>query len=207
MKQEIVDFYDNYLDSLKVENNRHRWVKNSIDKYIPRFSKVLDVGCGTGITSRYLAKNDRDVVAIDVSPKLIEYAKSMNSHFGKVEYLVGDISTFTGYGNFDAILLVDVLEHILAESLPNTFDVLKKVSNKSTKIYLNIPSFEILTWLWENKPDNRQIVDNPIETGEILRMFSEIGFVPWYMQLYWGHYQEYLFITKDQYNDVIKGAF
>jgi len=204
--QKVREFYDGYLDKLTTENNRHKWVYNSIDKFIPK-GKVLDIGCGTGFTSRHLAKGDREVVAVDLSPKLIEYAEKMNSHFGRVKYVVGDICEFTWIEPFDSILMVDVLEHIGNKSLLDLFEVLKNVSHETTRIYLNIPSGDILNWLWENKPDTRQIIDNPISTEDILKWFEIIGFVPAYFQLYWQQYVEYLFVTKESYNETMQGAF
>lgn len=204
---EVREFYDGYIDKLNTVMDRHQWVFNSIDRLIPQNISVLDLGCGTGITSRYLAYGGRDVVAVDLSPVLIEHAKTYNSHFNAVEYYVSDIKDFKATGTFDAILMVDVLEHILTESLPDLFQTLSSLSHENTKIYLNIPSGDVMRWLRENKPDDLQIVDNAISTERILELFLRIGFVPIYFQLYWQHYVEYLFITKEVYNETFKGVF
>jgi 2-polyprenyl-3-methyl-5-hydroxy-6-metoxy-1,4-benzoquinol methylase len=207
MNSEIVEFYNGYLEKLSVENNRHEKVLDSIDTFIPQNTKVLDIGCGTGITSRYLAKGDRNVVAIDCSPVLIDHAKKMNSHFGRVEYVVGDACDFFPDKAFDAVVLVDVLEHVQTTSIRRLFSVLRHVSHETTKIYLNIPSAQTIRWLKKNRPELLQIVDEPIETEEILEQFSRIGFIPSYFQFYWQQYVEYLFVTKDQYNKTLQGAF
>ncbi|SJM33302.1 class I SAM-dependent methyltransferase [Mesorhizobium delmotii] len=39
-------------------------------------SKILDIGCGVGDSTRVLAEHGKDVVAVDFSPKCIEYAKA-----------------------------------------------------------------------------------------------------------------------------------
>lgn len=201
-------FYDGYLDKLKTVNNRHERVFISFNKLIPTGIRVLDVGCGTGITSKYLAEGNRMVTAVDLSPKLIEYAKEHNNH-GRIQYIVSDITTWfeSKEEKYDAIVLVDVLEHILKKRMRCLFESIEKLSHKDTKIYVNIPTADILRFLQEHKPETRQIVDNPIETGNILKMFFDIGFVPIYMQLYWQHYMEYLFITKEIYNETFKGVF
>jgi trans-aconitate 2-methyltransferase len=207
MKLETVkEFYDGYVEKLTRQTNRHEYVFKSIDKYIPH-GRVLDLGCGSGITSRYLAKSGRDVVAVDVSPKLIEHAKNINSHFGRVEYVVDDICRCVWPEPFDSILMVDVLEHILPESIDGLFATLKLNSHENTVIYLNIPSAEVLRWLQENRPDLVQIVDNPVKVEKILSLFNDIGFVPLYTQLYWSHYYEYVFITENNLNEQFKGAF
>lgn len=204
--QKIREFYDGYLDELTNENNRHKWILNSIDRFIPK-GRVLDLGCGTGITSRHLAKGERDVVAVDLSPKLIEYAVKMNSHFGRVEYIVDDISKCVWPEPFDSILMVDVLEHILPESVDKLFANLKLNSHENTLVYLNIPTANKILHSKENSPECLQIIDNPISVGDTLEWFDKIGFVPAYFQLYGAIYIEYLFVTKERYNKKLKGAF
>ena len=200
-------FYDGYLDKLTTTNSRHMWVFKSFEKLLPKHCNVLDIGCGTGITSKNLAYNARNVTAIDLSPVLIEYAKTYNSHFNAVKYIVGDIADFKSEEKFDVITMVDVLEHILPESMSKVFQVLKNVSHNNTRIYLNIPSGDLLDWLWKNKPDNRQIVDTPYSHAQIIEWFSRIDFIPAYYQLYWQQYVEYLFITKKSYDKTFKGVF
>jgi len=204
---EVQEFYDGYIDKLKTVNNRHQWVFNSIDRLIPQGIRVLDIGCGTGITSRYLANGNRDVVAVDLSPVLIQYAKTHNNH-ERIKYIADDILNLEFYPDeFDIITMVDVLEHISTESLPDLFQVLSSLSHETTKIYLNIPSGDVMKWLRENKPNDLQIVDNAISTERILELFKRIGHIPIYYQLYWQHYVEYLFITKEEYNRQFKKAF
>jgi SAM-dependent methyltransferase len=204
---QVKEFYDGYIDKLNTVKSRHQWVFNSIDRLIPQNISVLDLGCGTGITSKHLACGGRDVVGVDLSPVLIQHAKTYNSHFNAVEYCVSDIKDFKSTDKFDAIIMVDVLEHVLTESLPDLFQTLSSLSHKDTKIYLNIPSGDVMNWLWKNKPDTRQIVDNAISTERILELFLRIGFVPIYFQLYWQHYVEYLFVTKEVYHDSFMEVF
>jgi len=46
---------------------------------IGKGKKVLDIGCGKGVTACYLAqKYDCEVVGIDVSKRMVEYAKVFN---------------------------------------------------------------------------------------------------------------------------------
>jgi 2-polyprenyl-3-methyl-5-hydroxy-6-metoxy-1,4-benzoquinol methylase len=206
MIDKVREFYDNYLGHLSVKNNRHSWVLYSLDRFIPKDTTVLDIGCGTGITSKHLAKDGRSVIAIDLSPKLIEYAKEHNDHEG-ISYMSGDICGMELRIPFDAIVMVDVLEHVLTDSLPDLFAMLSDCSHAKTTIYLNIPYYELSKILEEKKSDLRQIVDNPISIEKTLEMFSAIGFVPIYFQLYWQQYVEYVFVKREQFNESILKAF
>jgi len=75
---------------------------------------VLDVGCGGGFTSEYLAKMGAVVHGIDISPKLIETAKKHAYSMSlKIEYKQGAGESLPYEDNrFDVVICVDVLEHV-----------------------------------------------------------------------------------------------
>ena len=52
---------------------------------------VLDAGCGEGYVSRILAERGAIVTGIEVSPRLIEFARSKPVK-GNIDYLVHDLS-------------------------------------------------------------------------------------------------------------------
>ena len=75
---------------------------------------VLDVGCGGGFTSEYLAKKGAIVHGIDISPKLIEAAKN---HAEKkslnIDYQQGFAEDMPYEdSSFEVVVCVDVLEHV-----------------------------------------------------------------------------------------------
>jgi 2-polyprenyl-3-methyl-5-hydroxy-6-metoxy-1,4-benzoquinol methylase len=204
--KQVTEFYNGYLPKLVTENARHRWVFASLDAAINPGSKVLDIGCGAGHTSLHLAKMGCTVVAVDLSPILIKHAREHNNH-ENILYVAGDACQLDLSDKFDAIVLVDVLEHILPQAVEGLFKLLEQVSHACTKIYLNIPSPDILRFLRTNKPDNLQIVDEPIETGDIIGRFKAIGFTPAFFRFYWCQYVEYLFLTDALFNKVLTKTY
>lgn len=55
-------------------------------------TKVLEVGCGTGRTSCYLAKEGAEVTGLDVRPKMLEKAKTRADREGvRIDWMEGDI--------------------------------------------------------------------------------------------------------------------
>lgn len=85
-------------------------------------SKVLEVGCGTGRTSCYLAKEGAEVTGLDVRPKMLEKAKLRAEKEGvKIDWVEGDIHRLPfDSGSFDAVFAESVtvfgdIEKVLKE--------------------------------------------------------------------------------------------
>src|ERR1700761_331117 len=79
-------------------------------------TRVLDVGCGVGRWSRLLAARGATVTGVDLSPTMIAQARSRASAEGvatRCRFDVQNISALTVEGDFDLVLGVTVLQHIL----------------------------------------------------------------------------------------------
>src|SRR5690348_2790166 len=62
------------------------------EKYQVENKNILDLGCGTGRNSNYLADNGNNVTGIEISKTAIEIAKTRALDLGvKVNYILGDI--------------------------------------------------------------------------------------------------------------------
>jgi len=87
--------------------------------------RVLELGCGTGEYSKRFASSGAEIVAVDVSPELVEIAKNNNAR-GNVLFKVGDAYNLSKYSNFDAVVGNAVLHHlVLGEVLPEVWKVLR----------------------------------------------------------------------------------
>lgn len=75
--------------------------------------RILDVGCGGGIFAEALATAGAYVTGIDASPRSIESAQRHAAARGlEIEYKVAEAETFRSPERFDAVLAVDILEHV-----------------------------------------------------------------------------------------------
>jgi magnesium-protoporphyrin O-methyltransferase len=78
-----------------------------------RGRRVLDAGCGTGALAHELAQRGAHVVAIDLSPTLVELARERIGGAtgpGRIEFLAGDM-TDPALGEFAHIVAMDSLIH------------------------------------------------------------------------------------------------
>lgn len=80
-----------------------------------KVSEVLDLGCGTGGISSVLADKGFDMVALDVSPEMLNFAREKN--FGKNTLLLcQDMRDFELYGTVQAVFSsFDCLNYITAK--------------------------------------------------------------------------------------------
>ena len=58
--------------------------------------EALDLGCGTGAFARSLARLSEHVVAIDLSPRMVEVARSRSGRHPNVSYAVADANRSCG---------------------------------------------------------------------------------------------------------------
>ncbi|WP_340003902.1 class I SAM-dependent methyltransferase [Paenibacillus sp. FSL K6-0276] len=77
---------------------------------LPIASRILEVGCGTGRTSCYLAAQGHDVIGIDIHPDMISKAKMRaEKENASIQFLVGDASSLPFPNeSFDVILVESV---------------------------------------------------------------------------------------------------
>jgi SAM-dependent methyltransferase len=79
-------------------------------------TRVLDVGCGVGRWSRLLAARGATVTGVDISPTMIDEARRRALQEGVAErcrFEVSNVSELKVEGEFDLVLGVTVLQHIL----------------------------------------------------------------------------------------------
>ncbi|WKG02556.1 class I SAM-dependent methyltransferase [Mycolicibacterium sp. HK-90] len=84
---------DNYVHMVQTTGigdiRTHPWLKAAIDVFadsVAGLGPVLDVGCGPGTVTGYLAERGVDVSGIDLSPRMIEHARRL---YPDCEFSVG----------------------------------------------------------------------------------------------------------------------
>ena len=189
-RAEIAKYYDNFLPRLLADHNgqnaRIGNVKSKIADVLrlPVFqaevrgekAKILDLGCGTGITSQFMASLGADVTAVDISPENIKAAMKLSKH-KNVRYILGDITSLDLRGRkFDGIVMVDCFEHIPMTDAGDVMNSLRRHSHKNTWLYLNIPDERFQNMAKAGIPDRLQMIDETWSIGHIQSVFRQANF-------------------------------
>lgn len=108
-------YYDNYGLT-----EPHTDVVEMVEKYGVKPCKVLDLGCGQGRNSLYLADNDFDVTSYDLSPNMIDtltniMAKESIRNIHVKQY---DINTAAIEGDYDLIVSTVVMMFMDRDRVP-----------------------------------------------------------------------------------------
>lgn len=82
---------------------------------LPQGCRLLDAGCGIGFFTVRLHNLGFKVEGLDFSPQAITDAR--NQAPSDILYHVGDLSTFTPLERYDAVLCLDVLFHIVDDTV------------------------------------------------------------------------------------------
>ena len=121
------------FDRLAVLSEGSGWEHNShyhpfLLRHLPeRPGEALEVGCGSGEFSRLLAERCERVLAVDLSPRMIEAARTRSEGHPNVEYLVADAASWElPSERFDCVASIATLHHLpLAPMLVKMRDALK----------------------------------------------------------------------------------
>jgi 2-polyprenyl-3-methyl-5-hydroxy-6-metoxy-1,4-benzoquinol methylase len=81
-------------------------------------ARALDIGCGTGEFSRLLAQRSDCVLALDLSPQMIEVAKRRSEGYSNIDYQVGDVMVWDlAVEQFDCVASIATLHHLPLRSM------------------------------------------------------------------------------------------
>jgi SAM-dependent methyltransferase len=100
--------------------------------------RALDLGCGTGTTSIYLAQHGWQVTGVDFSPKAIELARDKARRAGvEVDLHLGDVSRLDFLSDpFDLILDIGCLHGLDRESRARYAEQLRRLTRPGSKFLL-----------------------------------------------------------------------
>jgi len=118
----LIDYYNGYNEEQRTKRTRVHQIEfltniELMSRYIPKKSKILDVGAGTGVYSFHFTREGHDVTALDVVPKHVEEMKQKLLDSGGLENLtvgVGNALDLSRFENetFDAVVCFGPIYHL-----------------------------------------------------------------------------------------------
>ncbi|HLC44235.1 MAG: hypothetical protein A2722_02855 [Candidatus Doudnabacteria bacterium RIFCSPHIGHO2_01_FULL_50_11] len=100
------DFYEDIRYRLPASRQYYDWFFHKLFACARPYGRILDNGCGNGIVGEYLC--GADIVGIDLSPRMAEYARK---RLPRVE--VGDSQHLPfPDGSFDTVVSLSLLHHL-----------------------------------------------------------------------------------------------
>lgn len=209
--KEVAEYYDKTWAKLKKKegagiNSRHRYILYKLKKAgLNSSSTLLEIGCGIGVLSSFLAKNMRSgrVDAVDISPLSVETASKRYADMKNLHFHVSDMTDFKIDRKFDIILFPDVLEHIPVEAHDNIFKTISGLVHQNSIVAINLPDPRSLRWFHKNNPEVLQIIDQDIEANTLIEKLYNHGFYLHTFETYALYYYEpdygwFVFKTKQE---------
>jgi ubiquinone/menaquinone biosynthesis C-methylase UbiE len=113
-RRDVVAAYDRWADTYDVDRNRTRDLAASVlpaSDVDPTGRRVLEIGCGTGRNTGWLAERARQVIASDLSPGMLRAARARAPHVELVRFDVC-VPWPIAAASVDVVIAVLVLEHV-----------------------------------------------------------------------------------------------
>lgn len=202
-----------YLEQGKVQIELLDTVVEAVNHFEKAgYKHVLDLGCGTGRNTIYLANRGFKVSACDISKTGIELAKKQATELGltEIDYRIEDMYRMTYDDNcFDAVLCIWVQGHGTREEVQRGIDEIYRVLHKDGTVITDFVTIEDITYgVGEELAQNTFVGGRPGEEGiphyyttkeELELMFSNYKNVD---------IQDKIYCFKDMYGDehIIKAA-
>ena len=131
--------YNKIAEDWTKDHNDDTWWQegtNHFLSFLPKGAVILDVGCGAGIKTRYIADRGYAVSGIDFSEKMIEIAGRENPD---LEFNVLDVYELEKLNKkYDAVFAQAVLLHIPKARVVEVLNKMKDLLNPEGLLYIAV---------------------------------------------------------------------
>jgi len=117
--------------------------------HLDKTMHVLDIGCGRGDISIYLARFVKRVVGIDYSSDAIKIAKKLKENSvrtkRKLQFIQCDATSLPfADSSFDVIVAIDILEHLTKDDVVKMMREIKRVLKSNGQLFVHTGTNRIL---------------------------------------------------------------
>lgn len=140
--------------------------------YLPK-GRILDIGCGSGRDTSFLADRGYEVIGIDLSEKLLEQAYKLHPYI-KVKLMDMRKLEFSD-ASFDGVWSHAAIHHLKVQDVPKTFREVHRVLKPNGYFYFSVKS--------KGKTKQVRVEDQGnirhftyFESADLKKILQEIGF-------------------------------
>jgi len=147
----------------------YRDLPNIIANHI-QGKKAIDFGCGTGRSTRFLKKLDFNVIGIDISQDMLNYAKELDPS-GEYQLVSDGQYNHLGQGQFDLVQSIFTFDNI--SGWGNRINILKSLSNllsHNGKMICLDSNSELYTNEWASFSTKDFPENKSARTGDIVKV-------------------------------------
>ncbi len=174
---------DDPIALLRAESKlRNPWIAKELARSFPSGAEVLDIGCGGGFLSNYLAAQGHRVVGLDASRDALDVAR-LYDESGLVRYEQGDALNLPfADASFEAVCAMDFLEHV--ERPERVIEEAARVLKPSGLFFFHTFNRSFLAWLivikgveWfvRNTPRNLHVLRLFLKPAEVRAACAKHG--------------------------------
>tara|TARA_Y100000310_G_scaffold75685_1_gene72059 strand:- start:1143 stop:1769 length:627 start_codon:yes stop_codon:yes gene_type:complete len=173
----IANSYDEQLKDKLTKDMYKEWkneLEKAIKKYKVKVKTLVDLGCGTGITSVCWLKNKYDIIGVELSKPMLKEAKKKSK---KVKWICQDIVNLNIKDMADAVTChFDVLNHIVKKKdLQKVFNNTSGILNEGGLFIFDVMSPESFEWL-KKKGRKNEYTERSYSKEELKTMLRKAGF-------------------------------
>lgn len=214
------NFNEKYTKNKNFQERYEIWTE-IIDKYSRKNYHALDIGCGSGNFTFYLAGKNKTVIGLDASSEMLEICcdKQKKSGIKNVNFINSKIESMNHVLEEKADILIcsSVLEYL--DDFELSLKLIKKLMNKNGLFLFSLPNsqsfyrkIESLTFNLIGRPKYYRFVKNVYSMDDVRGILEKLGFLV-LESIYYGktpflstalkkvgasHYSDNLFIVVAQ---------
>lgn len=132
--------FENYLNSrIEEESPHNKTIKNKLFELVGDYNNktILDLGCGIGKFSKDFSNGAKRVVGIDISTRVIEYAKN-NNYANNIEYMVYDISKLDEINEKFDIIFSDMVFNYVEDYEKLIKDIYNRLNKEGIVVFSQV---------------------------------------------------------------------
>jgi len=164
--------YNQCADKYNEKFSSYEPYEKQINKFISYFketSKILDIGCGSGLNSKRISKAGHKIVGFDFSDSMIELAKT-NCPTGT--FHISTVQDFSSLEMFDGVCLSFIIVHLSDKETKDLIEKATHLLNPGGYLYISFmtgkqPGYDTTSF------SDSEIYFNYYKPGDIIGIFKK----------------------------------